>query len=89
VDLPVPCSYDFSVAATKYFAGLEEDTEASFRLPAHTWRELMDVFYPNSAWLCLRQDVFEALERYRSGQGLPTTEQALERLLAGEEAVTS
>src|SRR5215813_6809131 len=23
VDLPVPCSYDFNLAATKYFAGLE------------------------------------------------------------------
>ncbi len=25
VDLPVPCSYDFSLAATKYFAALEGD----------------------------------------------------------------
>lgn len=24
VEMPVPCSYDFNVAATKYFAGLEE-----------------------------------------------------------------
>ena len=24
VDLPVPCTYDFNVAATKYFHGLED-----------------------------------------------------------------
>jgi hypothetical protein len=111
VDLPVPCTFDFSLAATKYFAALEGgdvplcflfsgtifyeapggalqvaqipwDKEAYFRLPAATWRALMDHYYPNSAWLCLRRDVFELLERYRSRQGLPTADSALERLLA-------
>ena len=110
VDVPVPCCYDFSLAATKYFAALEEDAmplcflfsgtifhqtaddvlqvaqiswekEAYFRLPVETWRGLMDLYYPNCAWLCLRKDVFDALNQYRSRQGLPTWEQALERLL--------
>src|SRR5438067_5621615 len=89
VDLPVPCSYDFSLAATKYFYALDEgevplcflfsgtifyetedglrvgqvpwDREAYFRLPVDVWQELMDLYYPNSAWLCLRQDVFDRL----------------------------
>jgi hypothetical protein len=117
VDLPVPCSYDFSLAATKYFAALEEDgmplcflfsgtifyladedalqveqisweKEAYFRLPAQTWRGMMEMHYPNSAWLCLRKDVFDSLSEYKSRQGLPTWEQALERLLsAAEETV--
>jgi hypothetical protein len=111
IDLPVPCSFDFSLAATKYFSALEEgeiplgflfsgtifyesgdgglqvaqvpwDQEASFRLPAATWRGLMDRYYPNRAWLCLRQDVFDRLDRYRSRRGLPTLEQALEGLLS-------
>jgi hypothetical protein len=111
-DLPVPCSHDFNLAATRYFAALEEgdlplcflfsgtifyeaadaalqvqqipwEKEAYFRLPAATWRRLMDVYYPNSAWLCLRKDVFDLLDQYRSHQGLPTWEQALERLLSG------
>ncbi|HTU92196.1 MAG TPA: DUF6084 family protein [Gemmataceae bacterium] len=118
VDLPVPCSYDFSLAATKYFDALEEDgiplcflfsgtifhqtaddvlqvaqisweKEAYFRLSAATWRDLMDLYYPNCAWLCLRKDVFDALNQYRSRQGLPTWEQTLERLLAAEEPVKS
>ena len=114
-DLPVPCTYDFSLAATKYFAGLEGgdiplcflfswtifyeaqdgalqatqipwEKEAYYRLPAAAWQGLMDAYYPNSAWLCLRKDVFERLSRYKSGRGLPTWEQTLERLLAAGEA---
>ena len=29
----------------------------------------MDHYYPNSAWLCLRQDVFDRLYQYKSRQG--------------------
>jgi hypothetical protein len=114
VDLPVPCSFDFSLAATKYFDALEEgeipliflfsgtifheaedgslqvapiswEKEASFRLPAETWRGLMDAYYPNTAWLGLRKDVFDRFQAYRSHQGLPTPEAALERLLSDAE----
>jgi hypothetical protein len=113
-ELPVPCSYDFCLAATRYFAALEDgdiplcflfsgtifyrteqmvlqvaqiswEKEASYRLPAATWRELMDLYYPNSAWLCLRQDVFDRLNEYRRRQGLPTWEQVMERLLTTAE----
>lgn len=117
VDLPVPCSFDFSLACTRYFSALDggdlplgflfsgtvffetEDgdlqvrpisweKEASFRLPASTWRELMDVYHPNTAWLALRRDVFDRLDSYKTHQGLPTWELALERLLStAEEAV--
>jgi hypothetical protein len=114
VDLPVPCSYDFNLAATKYFHALDGgdiplcflfsgtifyeaaegalqvaqvpwEKEASFRLPAATWRELMELHYPNTAYLCLRKDVFDRLDQYRSRRGLPSWEQALERLLVAAE----
>ncbi len=84
MDLPVACSYDFNLAATKYFAALEEgeiplcflfsgtifyeaaegalqvtqiswEKEAYYRLSARTWRALMDLYYPNIAYLSLRQ----------------------------------
>jgi len=116
IDLPVPCSYDLSLAATKYFDAVEEDAiplcflfcgtifyhsadgtlqvaqiswdkEAAFRLSAATWRELMNLYYPNCAWLCLRKDVFDALNQYRSQHGLPTWEQTLQRLLPALEPV--
>jgi hypothetical protein len=113
VELPVPCTYDFNVAATKYFHGLESgevpllllfsgtvyyadpdgalqvaqvswDKEASFRLPVQVWQAMMDHYYPNSAWLCLRRDVFERLYRYKVEHGLPTWEQTLASLLPAQ-----
>jgi hypothetical protein len=116
VEVQVPCTFDFNVAATKYFHGIENgeiplcflfsgtvfydagdgapqvapiswSKETRFRLPAETWRCLMETYYPNSAWLCLRRDVFERLYQYKIRRGLPTWEAALDRILAGEEAV--
>jgi Family of unknown function (DUF6084) len=110
VDLPVPCTFDFNVAATKYFHGLADgdvplsflfsgtvfyadaagalqvapipwDKEARFRLPVKSWHEMMDIYYPNTAWLCLRRDVFERLYQYKVEHGIPTWEQALENIL--------
>ena len=50
----------------------------------------MDHYYPNSAWLCLRKDVFDRIDRYRVEHGLATWERAMERLLASaEKPVTS
>jgi len=37
------------------------DKEARFRLPVKAWHEMMDIYYPNGAWLCLRRDVFERI----------------------------
>ena len=58
--------------------------EARFRLPVAVWREMMDLYYPNTAWLNLRRDVFERLYRYRMQRSIPTWEQAFEHLLAAE-----
>jgi hypothetical protein len=57
------------------------EKEATFRLPVAVWKEMMELYYPNTAWLCLRKDVFDRLYRYKSEQRLPTWEQALESLL--------
>lgn len=112
-DLPVPCSYDFELAATKYFDALENgeiplcflfsgtvfyeaadggmqvapiawEKEAYYRLPAATWQTLMELYYPNRAWLGLRKDVFDRLLQYKTRHGLPSWEKTLESLLAGE-----
>lgn len=117
VDLPVPCTFDFNVAAAKYFAGLEDgevpldllfsgtifyedgegrlqveqipwDREAKYRLPVRVWKEMMDIYYPNLAWLCLRRDVFDRLHRYKMQRGIPTWEQTLESLLNKDEQGT-
>ena len=111
VDLPVACTFDFNVAATKYFQGLEDgdvpleflfsgtvfyataggelqvapipwEKEARFRLPVKVWQEMMEIYYPNSAWLCLRRDVFKRLYEYKVTHAIPTWEQALERMFS-------
>ena len=110
VDLPVPCTFDFNVAAAKYFAGLDDgevplnlmfsgtifyepesgglqieqipwDREAKFRLPVRVWKEMIDIYYPNSAWLCLRRDVFEKLSQYKMNRGIPTWEETIESII--------
>jgi hypothetical protein len=61
-------------------------SEASFRLPVAVWRELMDLYFPNSAWIRMRRETFDALQRFKSRQAIPTWDNALEALLkqAGE-----
>jgi hypothetical protein len=57
------------------------EKEAAFRLPVKVWKEMMELYYPKTAWLCLQQDVFDRLYRYKRHRGLPTWEQALDTLL--------
>jgi hypothetical protein len=71
-------------------APISWDKEAKFRLPVKVWKDMMDGYYPNSAWLCLRRDVFDQLNQYKVRHGIPTWEQAIERILAQtEESVVS
>lgn len=57
------------------------EKEAQYRLPIHVWKEMMDGFFPRSAWLRLRRDVFDRLYDYKARRALPTWESALEELL--------
>jgi hypothetical protein len=111
VDMPVPCTYDLEVVATKYFYALEggevpleflfsgtvfyaaEDgrlqtarisweKEAEFRLPVQLWKEMMEHYFPNSAWIRLRKDAFDELYDYKVRKGFPTWEAAVESLLS-------
>ena len=66
-------------------APISWDKEARFRLPIRIWREMMDIYYPNCAWLSLRRDVFERLYNYKVQRSIPTWEEALEHLLAAQE----
>jgi Family of unknown function (DUF6084) len=110
-DIVVPCTFDFNVAATKYFHGVASgdlplcfqfsgtvfyqgenetlqvapiswDKEAKYRLPVKVWKDLMEVYYPNSAWLALQRDTFEKLYQFKVREGIPTWEEALERALS-------
>jgi hypothetical protein len=64
------------------------DKEVGYRLPVRVWRELMDRYFPNSAWLRLRRDTLDALQLFKSRQALATWDEAIEALLkqSGEAA---
>jgi len=55
--------------------------EAQYRLPVSTWREMMDLHFPDSAWIRVRRDTFDALQRYKSRQAMTSWEEVLESLL--------
>lgn len=61
--------------------------EAAYRLPVAVYRATMDHYFPHSAWVRVDRDTFDALRHFRSSRGLPTWDQAFERLLkeAGED----
>jgi hypothetical protein len=114
-DLPIPCSYDFEVAAAKYLHALSDgeiplillfsgtvftkgergftaepvswNLEASYRLPVAVWRGVMDLYFPNSAWLRVSRDTLDDLQRFKASRAVPTWDQAFELLLklAGEQ----
>jgi len=64
------------------------DRECGFRLPIGVWKQMIDIYYPNSAWLCLRRDVFDRLYQYKRERAIPTWEQALESMLPAATAET-
>lgn len=65
------------------------DKDAEYRLPLGLWRALMDHYFPNSAWLRLRRDLFDQLSAYKINHGLTSWEAALESLLSSEETAPS
>jgi hypothetical protein len=57
------------------------DRDAGYRMPVSVWKEMMDTYYPNIAWLALRRDVFDRLNEFKIRHGIATWEQTIERML--------
>ena len=57
------------------------DREARFRLPVATWREVMDHYFPNSAWIRLHREQFDALWRLKGRLGLTSWDELIALLL--------
>jgi Family of unknown function (DUF6084) len=108
-DLPIACTYDFEVAATKYLHALDDGIvplrllwsgtifhggrngmvvepvpwhlESTFLMPAATWKEVMDLYFPDQGWLRLRRDTLDRLQEWKARNGVPTWDQAFDLLL--------
>ncbi len=87
-DGEIPLTFLFS--GTIFYEGEQENlqveqipwsSEASFRLPVATWKEMIARYYPNSAWIRLHKDVFDQLYKFKATNSLPTWEDVITRLL--------
>ncbi len=56
--------------------------EAQIKMPSTVWRDAIEHFYPGTAGLVVRRELFDALYAYKIQRGLPTLDAALENLLA-------
>jgi hypothetical protein len=65
-------------------APISWDKEARGSLPVRVWREMMESYYPNSAWLCLRRDIFDQLYEHKVRNGIPAWEQVFESMLRAQ-----
>ncbi|GLW09276.1 hypothetical protein Misp01_44050 [Microtetraspora sp. NBRC 13810] len=111
VELHVPCTYDFEVAAAKYlhvlpdgevpleflFTGtifyLEDgllqaalipwDTDVDFPMPVAVWKDVMERYFPHSAWLRLDRETFDRLYAYKVRHALPGWDDVVASLLPG------
>jgi len=55
--------------------------DATYRLPVRVWRELMDLYYPNSGWLRLRRETLDDLIQFKAQRALASWDDTLETLL--------
>ena len=87
-DGEVPLEFLFS--GTVFYAGeggrlqiarISWEREAECRMPVRLWKEMMERYFPNSAWIRLHKDAFDQLYDYKIRRGLPTWEAAVEALL--------
>ena len=56
--------------------------EASYRMPVSVWRDLVDVHFPNSAWLRCSRQTLDELSAFKAKRALPTWDATLAALLA-------
>jgi Family of unknown function (DUF6084) len=52
-----------------------------FRMPVSVWHETIEHYYPGTAWISVRQDTFEALQREKVARGLATLDACVTALL--------
>jgi len=59
--------------------------EASYRLPASVWREVMDLYFPNSGWIRINRDTLDALQRFKAERAMTSWDATMDALLAAGE----
>ncbi len=60
--------------------------EALYRMPVKVWRDVMDMYFPNSGWLRLSRETIDRLSRIKVERAVATFDQAIETLLKEHES---
>ncbi len=84
--VPVEFLFSGSLFFTAPRGGLQttriaSDREAFFPLPVPVWREAMDRHFPDSAWLRLGRDRFQALCAYKARHAFASWDETVDALL--------
>ena len=59
------------------------DHDVRFAMPVQVWRQAIDRHFPNSAWLRIGRDSFDALCSYKARHAFESWDAAIDSLLAG------
>ena len=87
-DEKVPLAFLFS--GTLFFKGAEDqlqitqvpwEKEASFKMPAILWQQMMAEYFPDCRWLRIRKEIYDKLVMYKAATSHPTLENCLETVL--------
>jgi hypothetical protein len=57
------------------------ESESAYQLPVRVWKDLIDQYFPQSAWLRLRRDSFDKLYAFKAEHAMSTWEEALDSLM--------
>jgi len=57
------------------------DKETSYRMPIAGWRELLDAYFPDSAWIRVSRETLDVLQRFRAKNGLTNWDETIEAML--------
>jgi hypothetical protein len=55
-----------------------------FRMPVAAWRETIEHYYPNTAWVALRSETLDRLRRAKVDRGLATLDACVDSLLGDD-----
>jgi Family of unknown function (DUF6084) len=61
-------------------AQISWEKEADYKLPVQVWKQTVEQFFPGSAWVMLRKDLFDELVRFKLNNRLMTLDHAMEML---------
>jgi hypothetical protein len=64
------------------------DRDVRSKLPVATWREMMNLYFPNSGWLRLHRDTLDSLLAYKAAHALSSWDDVMAGLIgkSGKEA---